>query len=144
MECKYERVWRDEKRPRLAAATRAAQPIIAALAQYHRDHERYPEELEALVPQHLGAIPDPRPPLHDPWVYVPLDGGDDFLLYAEAPMNYYGVPIQPPSTAEQLVYESDGTYEHDPWSVEAGEPRQREPIDRIGKWAYYAYHDDLF
>jgi len=141
---RFERIWEEEKRPKIAAAADAAQPILDALVAYKRDHGRYPEELAALTPQYLAVIPEPRKPLYPPWKFFPLHDGGEYMLFAEAPQNYYGVPIQPPTAAEQLVYESDGTYQYDPWSVEMGDPRQREPIELIDGWAYFASHLDMF
>ncbi len=139
MTAKFVRAWEQEKRPALAAAAEAAQPLIDALGRYRADHGRYPDELEALVPEYLGRVPAPQRPLRDPWWYGPLEEGREFYLFAHPPQNYYGVPIQAPTDAEQLVYQSDGRYEHDPWDLAAGARREREPLDRIGAWAYYAH-----
>jgi hypothetical protein len=139
---KFERIWEQEKRPKLAAAAGAAQPLLDALEAYKRDNGRYPEELEQLVPKYLDEVPEPRKPLYPPLKFLPLDDGEEFMLFAEAPQNYSG-GFLPPGSAEQLVYESDRTYHHDPWSVEMGDPRNREPLERIDGWAYYAYHHDL-
>ena len=138
MTAKFVRAWEQEKRPALAAAAEAAQPLIDALGRYRADHGRYPDELAALVPDYLDAIPAPRPPLRGDWRYAPLDDGREFILIGEPAMNYYGVPIQAPTSAEQLAYEPDGRYEHDPWDLAMGGRREREPLDRIGAWAYYA------
>jgi hypothetical protein len=37
-----------------------------------------------------------------------------------------------------LVYVSDGSYEHHPWSLRDGGLRAEEPLTMIGDWAYYA------
>ncbi len=133
------REWREEKRPALAAAAAKAQPIIDALETYHRDHGRYPGELQALVPEYLEAIAEPPPPLRYGWEYYPLAGGEEFMLFATPRQNYSGVMPMPPSNAEFLVYESDGTYTVHPLNAGQtwGTPPEYEPWDRFGEWAYY-------
>lgn len=39
--------------------TASAQPIIDALEDYHGDHNQYPAELDALVPNYISRIPYP-------------------------------------------------------------------------------------
>ena len=136
---KYVRIWEQEKRPKLVAAAEAAQPIIDALDAHERDHGRYPEELAALVPEYLDSVPKPQAPLLYGWQYGPLREGTECFLLASAPQNYYGVPIQAPTDAEWLVYESDGTYEDYPLGLLGGNPMKREPLARLGDWAYYAW-----
>ncbi len=137
---KYVQIWEQEKRPQLVAAAQAAQPIINALNACKRDHGRYPEELAALVPEYLDTVPKPQAPLHDSeWRYGTLDDGAEFYLFAHPPDNYYGVPIQAPTDAEVLIYESDGRYDRHPWSLRDGDPRKETPLTRIGAWAYYAH-----
>jgi len=104
------REWWEEKRPALAAAAHTAQPLIDALEAYRRDQGRYPDELEALVPGCLDAIPQPPTPIRYGWEYVALERGREFMLWGEPGQNYSGVMPMPPTNAEFLLYESDGTY----------------------------------
>lgn len=133
------REWRVEKLPRIEAAARSARPIIDALRACRAEHGQYPQTLEELVPEYLDAVPTPPPPIREGWVYVPLEEREKFMLWGSPGQNYSGVLPMPPSNAEFLTYESDGTYGLHPlnagaeWATAQG----YEPWQRIGDWAYY-------
>lgn len=59
--CKMERV-RKEHQQVLLQIREEAQPILAALEAYRRDHEHYPTDLEALYPDYLPRISLPERP----------------------------------------------------------------------------------
>jgi hypothetical protein len=62
-----------------------AEPIIAALEVYRTEHGRYPDQLQALVPGYVNAIPTPRLGLS---TARPLDysafADDTYLLFFPA------------------------------------------------------------
>jgi hypothetical protein len=51
-----------------------AQPVLQALARYHRQHGRYPDSLSALVPAFLPSIPSPGTFGARGFLYVPTTG----------------------------------------------------------------------
>ena len=61
----------------------ACEPIIQALAQYHSDHQTYPESLEDLVPAYLPQLPES--PLYYPIQYKKLTGSYELEFSYEGP-----------------------------------------------------------
>lgn len=92
-----------------------AVPIIAALEHYRTEHGRYPDQLHALVPGYVGAIPTPRLGLFSarPFGYG-TESGDKFVLSFLA------------FASDVAIYESDtGTWlliSNDPFSSDRVQP----------------------
>lgn len=53
--------------------------VSDAILKYQRSNGRFPEELNALVPVYIAAIPPPVPG-DDDWTYRCLDDGERFYL----------------------------------------------------------------
>lgn len=62
-------------RPQLEAILPAMDPLLVALESYERDHGRYPDDVQRLVPSYLPAIPHLPPPMPQDFYYHVVDDG---------------------------------------------------------------------
>ena len=63
----------------VAESQRRGDQLVAALERYKFDHKQYPPNLDALVPEYLGALPLPTAGDRT-WRYEPLENGSKFHL----------------------------------------------------------------
>lgn len=125
------RVWREERKVELVEFTRKAEPLITALEAYRKEHEKYPDKLERLVPHYLPCVPNPMNVARSDWVY---DGrGDEcsdslYVLFIDVRPHF--CPFHLLSSSDEFVYHPNGYYNRNAFSNE-GE------MERIGEWAYY-------
>lgn len=128
------RLW-EQRKAELLEVAHKAEPLIAALEAYHKDHQRYPDRLAQLVPDYLLHIPEPTHPKVWGWGYA---SGQKINPWCRA-VNpryelgagvYYDLcPFCDPA-GQVFVYHPTGVYLEDMHG--AG-------LEKVGKWAYY--HD---
>ncbi len=126
-------IW-EERKAELLELTRKAEPLIAALEAYRRDHKRYPDELEELVPRYLPRIPEPTAVAERSWIY---DTGQNISAQCRSTNLSYDLsvdvrhdfcPLCFVSFGDMFAYHHTGIY---PGAAHGG------GLERIGKWGYY-------
>ena len=101
-----------------------APEVIAAIERYHAQHDAYPPELTALVPEQLAAIRQPRIGWldRDEEVFTYTDLGDSFLLEFSGPL-WVQCAYSPPFQEEGEDAEAPGETLEASWSCERKPPR---------------------
>jgi hypothetical protein len=124
-----ERVWQERKQA-LLQVRQEAQPILAALEAYHRDHGHYPSSLERLCPAYLPRISLPTLPGYGTfgkaWEYRWSDTCAPYELVLAVPPDF--CPRCSLSFGDCFVYSPTGDY---PRFAYGG------ALERIEDWAYY-------
>lgn len=102
-------------------AAERAEPLVAAIEKYHREHGVPPDKFIDLVPRYLAAMPDRLPPLE---LVIGSEAkrvyhGNDWVLRASVPSG--GINF------DQFMFFPNGAYpDRDYGGL----------IERIGRWAY--------
>jgi hypothetical protein len=104
-------------------AAERARPLVEAVERYVADHGEPPEDLQALVPRYLPALPDRLPPLQIATGAVARDhyGGNEWALWAHVPtglMNF-----------DKFLYYPNQAYPSYDAFHSGG-------LERIDRWAY--------